>query len=83
MIINLPNGKSVEVPLEVYLRMTDEDFDYLMSLNWGEDYINPFQSSVLIYGEYKHNEDDDEIDEEEDLTDFDKLQDLDVENLDE
>jgi hypothetical protein len=85
MIINLPNGKSVEVPLEVYLRMTDEDFEYLMSVNWGDELLNPFESSVLLYGEAKKDpdEEDDIVEENTDPTDLDKLQDLDAENFDE
>ncbi len=80
MIINLPNGKSIEVPLEVYLRMTDEDYEYLMSINWGDDILNPFESSVLLYGEAKIEDIEDEESEEDilDLDDLDKLQDLDV-----
>lgn len=83
MIINLPNGKSIEVPLEVYLRMTDEDYEYLMSLNWGDDILNPFQSSVLLFGEAKSDEpsdeeEDDDLIELDDWDDLDKLQDLDA-----
>jgi hypothetical protein len=81
MIINLPNGKSVEVPLEVYLRMTDEDFEYLMSINWGDEILNPFQSSVLLYGEAQEEEEDESENSEEpvDPDDLDKLRDLDAE----
>lgn len=84
MIINLPNGKSVEIPLEAYLRMTDDDFEYLMSLNWGDDLYNPFESSVLLYGEAKKDPDYDEdiVEESTDPSDLDKLQDLDAENFD-
>lgn len=90
MIISLPNGKSIEVSLEVYLRMTDDDFEYLMSMNYGEDFINPFESSVLIFGEAKSTEDyydyfstENEEEVTEDPTDLEKLQDLDAENFDE
>ena len=62
MIINLPNGKTIEVSAEVYLRMTDEDFEYLVSINCGDDVTNPFEASVLLYGEAKQDE------EEEDET---------------
>jgi hypothetical protein len=80
MIINLPNGKTIEVSLEVYLRMTDDDFEYLISLNYGDEMVNPFQASVLMYGEAKP----DEIEEEEDdESDVDALSDLDAENYDE
>ena len=80
MIINLPNGKTIEVSLEVYLRMTDDDFEYLISLNYGDEMVNPFQASVLMYGEAKP----DEIEEEEDdESEVDTLSDLDAENYDE
>ena len=78
MIINLPNGKTIEVSLEVYLRMTDDDFEYLISMNWGEEFSNPFVASVLIHGEAKVDEEDDE----EEL-DLDTLSELDAENYDE
>lgn len=65
--------------MEVYLRMTDDDFEYLMSLNWGDDVINPFQASVLLYGEVAPDEEDDEEDE----SDVDTLSDLDAETFDE
>lgn len=85
MIINLPNGKSIEVSLEAYLRMTDDDFEYLMAANWGEELRNPFESSVLLYGEAKPDEDDDDEDIEEyvDPSELDKLQDLDADIQDE
>ena len=85
MIINLPNGKSIEVSLEAYLRMTDDDFEYLMAVNWGEEFRNPFESSVLIYGEAKADEydEDEDIEEYVDPSDLDKLQDLDADIQDE
>lgn len=78
MIINLPNGKTIEVPLEVYLRMTDDDFEYLISMNWGEEFANPFIASVLAHGETIEEEED-----EEEESDLDTLSELDVENYDE
>lgn len=51
MIISLPTGKCIEVSLETYLRMTDEDFEYLVATNWGTAIENPFQGSVLKHGE--------------------------------
>ncbi len=51
MIVSLPNGKCIEVSIETYLRMTDEDFEYLLAINWGEHFEDPFHSSVLSLGE--------------------------------
>lgn len=82
MIINLPNGKTIEVSLEVYLRMTDDDFEYLMSLNFGDEVGNPFVASVLVHGEIRGPEEEDEESESEDV-DLDTLSDLDAENYDE
>jgi hypothetical protein len=53
MIVSLPNGKCIEVSIETYLRMTDEDFEYLLAINWGEHFEDPFHSSVLSLGEQK------------------------------
>lgn len=52
MIVSLPNGKVVEMSLEQYLRMTDEDFQFMVAQNWGEEVNNPFHGSVLEDGEY-------------------------------
>jgi len=82
MIINLPNGKTIEVSTEVYLRMTDEDFEYLVSINCGDDVTNPFEASVLLYGEAKLEEEYEEIDDSSEPSDLDKLLDLDAETLD-
>ncbi len=79
MIINLPNGKTIEVSAEVYLRMTDEDFEYLVSINCGDDVTNPFEASVLLYGEAKQDEE--EEDETSEPSDLDKLLDLDAEDI--
>jgi len=86
MIISLPNGKSIEVSLEAYLRMTDDDFNNLMALNSGEDFNSPFAFSVLLYGEERLREEIDEdsiADELADPSDLDKLEDLDIEKFDE
>lgn len=52
MIVSLPNGKCIEVSLETYFRMTDDDFEYLIAINWGDRIENPFYSSVLSLGEH-------------------------------
>ena len=71
--------------MEAYLRMTDDDFEYLMAVNWGEEFRNPFESSVLLYGEAKADEydEDEDIEEYVDPSDLDKLQDLDADIQDE
>jgi hypothetical protein len=70
MIYQLPTGKAVEIPLDMYLDMTDEQFDAeiqeLIAFNYGEEYENSFHDSVLISGENK------KVSENE-LADFDDL----------
>lgn len=50
MIVSLPNGKSIEVSLEQYLRMSDDDFNFLMARNYGDEIADPFHSSHLRDG---------------------------------
>lgn len=71
--------------MEAYLRMTDDDFEYLMAVNWGDEFRNPFESSVLLYGEAKADDVEEEEPTEEyvDPSDLDKLQDLDADIQDE
>lgn len=89
MLYQLKNGKCIELSVEQYLRMSEEDLKQLESLNWGEEVNDPFAISVLRYGPAKRSEDyydteeDDEI--EADLTDIpdeDKLCDGDFIDLD-
>jgi hypothetical protein len=47
MLYNLPNGKVIEISVEQYLDMTDEEFEYLLSINFGENIENPFFGSIL------------------------------------
>jgi len=63
MIISLPTGKCIEVSLETYLRMTDEDFEFLVATNWGTAIENPFQGSVLTHGEINNVLSEDDLEE--------------------
>lgn len=76
MLYQLPNGKCIEISLEQYLRMTDDELNMYVAFNYGEEVNDPFALSVLKYGNATEKEDliDDEsiIEEEEyieDLTD--------------
>ena len=46
MLYQLPNGKVVYLSIEEYLDLTDEDVQYLMSLDYGEHIVNPFSGSA-------------------------------------
>ena len=47
MQYQLPNGKVVNLSIEEYLDLTDEDIQYLMSLDYGEHIIDPFTGSAV------------------------------------
>ena len=47
MLYQLPNGKVVHLSLEEYLDLTDEDVQYLMSLDYGEHILDPFTGSAV------------------------------------
>jgi hypothetical protein len=72
MLYQLPNGRSVEISLERFLKMTDQDLKDLGTFNDGENINDPFALSVLRYGTTCIDDEDiDEVDEEveQDLTD--------------
>ena len=47
MLYNLPNGKTIEITVNQFLEMTDEDLEYLIAFNHGNEINNPFFGSVL------------------------------------
>jgi hypothetical protein len=63
MLVNLPNGKTIEMSFEQYISMTDEDFQYLVASGYGEEINDPFHNSFIRNGEIKTVE----LDEEEEV----------------
>jgi hypothetical protein len=47
MLYSLPTGKVIELSVEQYLDMTDEELEYLISINYGDSLEDPFFGSVL------------------------------------
>ena len=47
MLYQLPNGKVVHLTIEEYLSLTDEDIQYLMSIDFGEHIRDPFTGSAV------------------------------------
>lgn len=43
----LPTGKTVYLTLEEYLELTDQDIQYLISVDYGESILNPFTGSSV------------------------------------
>jgi len=82
MIYQLPSGKIIELSLEQYLDMTDEDIEYFIAYNIGNEIENRFFNASLNNKETIILESSDEIEEETldllEITVIDKLIDLDV-----
>jgi len=47
MLYQLPNGKVIHLSVEEYLNLTDEDIQYLMSIDYGEHIRDPFIDSAI------------------------------------
>jgi hypothetical protein len=47
MLYQLPNGKVVNLSIEEYLDLTNEDIQYLMSIDYGEHIRDPFKGSAV------------------------------------
>lgn len=67
MLVNLSNGKTIEMSVEQYLNMSDEEFQYLVATGAGEDIIDPFHQSY-IKSNKKDRYDEDEEEEESDVS---------------
>ena len=83
MHYQLPNGKVIYLTIEQYLDLTDEDEQYLMSLDAGEYAVNPFTDSAVVentkekYYDFDYLPDDESCDDIiSDDTPFDDIIDL-------
>jgi hypothetical protein len=47
MLYQLPNGKVIYLTIDQYLDLTDNDIQYLMSVNAGDHAQNPFTDSAV------------------------------------
>jgi len=88
MLYQLKNGRCIELTVEQYLRMSDEELESLEFTPWSMRVEDPFAISVLYYG--PSTVDEEEVDDygefyEEDLTDIpdeEKLTDSDFIDID-
>ncbi len=48
MLYQLPNGKTVYLTIEEFLCLTDNDIQYLISIDYGEAVLNPFKGSATV-----------------------------------
>jgi hypothetical protein len=88
MQYQLPNGKVINLTLDQFLDMTDEDIQYLISIEYGEYVRDPFNGSAVhdnkqeIYYDFDYLADDESEDNViSDDEPFDDIIDL-SENLD-
>lgn len=63
MLYQLPNGRVIEISLDYYLSMDDDELDEFTRLNLGTTIENPFTGSALDgkYMAYDDMEDEDDI----------------------
>jgi len=47
MLYQLPNGKVIEMSIEQYIEISDEDLEYLIAYNYGDPLEDPWFGSVL------------------------------------
>lgn len=66
MLYQLPNGKTINLSIEEFLNLTDQDIQDLVALNFG-DYISSPWADSAIKNPNKHNKSED-IDKSIDFT---------------
>ena len=49
MIYQLPTGKIIEISLEQYLEMSDDDVEYFIAYEIGEYAEDPFYGSIFYH----------------------------------
>lgn len=68
MLVNLPNGRTVDMSIDEYLRLGREGYQYLVAQNFGACIEYPFYSSALHLKFTWADEDIEDEEEEEDET---------------
>jgi hypothetical protein len=68
MLVNLPNGKTVDLPFDDYLHIGREGYQYLMANNLGTHVEYPFFASAL-FNKMEVDDEEEIVDEEEDSDD--------------
>ena len=78
MLYQLPSGKVIEMSVEQYLDMSDEQLENLISHNHGEVLENPWFGSILSKQILSTAEDEDVFLDLTDLNKIEKYTDLDI-----
>jgi hypothetical protein len=69
MLYQLPNGKVINLSIDQYLELTNEDIQYMMSIDFGDHIINPFSDSAITqnakekYYDFDYLSDDESFDD--------------------
>jgi len=74
VLYQLSTGKTINISLEQFLDLTDEDEQYLVSLNYGDTILSPFFKSSLSNTTERPEREDDSIDYIEDLEELSEVQ---------
>jgi len=85
MLYQLPNGKTIEISIEDFLDMDDEDFQNIVASGHGMEVTNPFFYSGMQSKQKKNNTDNSNQIDGKDLTEMntiDKINDQDIEPSD-
>jgi hypothetical protein len=78
MFYQLPNGKVIEISTEQYFDMSDEDFEYLLAYNHGDIVENPWHGSILNKQDKTLDDIPEILPDIPDVSEIDKLSDLDA-----
>lgn len=77
MFYQLPTGRVIEITIEQWLDLSDEEIEYLVAYNYGEVIENPWHGSILT----KHTRQEEDLEIPQDLmntSELDKLLALDM-----
>jgi hypothetical protein len=78
MIYQLPSGKVIEMSVEQYLDMTDDQLDRLIARNQGDVVEDPWHGSILSRQKVSLIDDEDLFPDLTDLDQIEKYSDLDI-----
>lgn len=93
MLYQLPNGKTIHLSIEDYLSLTDQDIQYLMSVNAGASVQNPWHGSPISKKSRPYIEEEEPVyeddplngnsyEDDEDIIDHEDLMDDEVDGID-
>jgi hypothetical protein len=67
MLYQLANGKVIYISIEQFLELSDQDIQYMMSIDYGEYAPNPFTDSAIIQNTKEKHYDFDYLPDDENI----------------